>query len=143
MNGYEPLVRPQLTVLSSDQIEQTHAYALKILSSVGVRVDSPDARRIFAASDGATLVEEERVLLAPGLVEWAIKSTPPTVDIYDRRGEVVFRLGDDRPRFGVGVTNLYYQDPATDQVSPFSRKHMSLSVRLGQALPQFDVISTN
>ena len=142
MNDQESLVHPRLTVLSSDQIEQTHAYALKILSSVGVRVDSPDARRILAASDGATLSEEDRMLLAPGLVEWAIKSTPPAVDIYDRRGEFVFRLGDDRPRFGVGVTNLYYQDPATDQVSPFSRKHMAWSVRLGQALPQFDVIST-
>src|SRR4030067_2536019 len=115
MNEQQPLVRPPLTVLSSDQIEQTHAYALKILSSVGVRVDSPGARRIFAASDGAILVEEERVLLAPGLVEWAIKSTPPAVDIYDRRGEFVFRLGDDRPRFGIGGTHLYYQDPATDR----------------------------
>jgi trimethylamine--corrinoid protein Co-methyltransferase len=53
-----------------------------------------------------------------------------------------FSLGADRTRFGIGVTNLYYQDPATDDVTPFARVHMGLSVRLGGALPQFDVVST-
>jgi trimethylamine--corrinoid protein Co-methyltransferase len=40
------------------------------------------------------------------------------------------------------VTALYYQDPATDQVSRFARNHMQAMVRLGGALPSFDVVST-
>jgi trimethylamine--corrinoid protein Co-methyltransferase len=64
------------------------------------------------------------------------------VDIYNRLGEPVFRLGADRARFGIGVTNLYYQDPASDAVTPFARQHMALSVRLGGSLPQFDLVST-
>ena len=54
---------------------------------------------------------------------------------------MAFRL-PGQTRFGIGVTALYYQDPATDDVTPFTRKHMDLMVRLGGALPSFDVIST-
>jgi trimethylamine--corrinoid protein Co-methyltransferase len=64
------------------------------------------------------------------------------VDIYDRRGSRAFRLGQDRARFGIGVTTLTYQDPETDLVVPFSRQHMQTAVRLGSALASFDVIST-
>ena len=45
-------------------------------------------------------------------------------------------------RFGIGVTNLYFQDPLTEEVVPFTRKHMEMSVRLGDQLPNFDLIST-
>lgn len=135
-------VQPRLTVLSSNQIEQVHAYSLKILATVGIRVDSEKARRVFAQADGAQVRDDDRVFVQPELVEWAIKTAPSSVDIYNRKGEFVFRLGDDRIRFGIGVTNLYYQDPQTDQVSPFTRKHMETSVRLGDALSNFDVIST-
>jgi len=137
-----PLVQPHLTVLSSEQIARIHAYTLKILSTVGVRVDSPEARRVFAGAQGAALVEDDRVLLQPELVEWAIRATPASVELYNRLGDPICRLGEDRPRFGIGVTNLFYQDPMTDEVTRFSRDHMRLCVRLGQSLPQFDFIST-
>jgi trimethylamine--corrinoid protein Co-methyltransferase len=137
-----PIVQPKLTVLSPEQIAQVHAYTLKILSTTGVRIDSPEARRVFTGAQGTALVEEDRVLLQPELVDWAIQATPSSVDIYNRLGEPVFRLGESPPRFGIGVTNLYYQDPMTDGVVRFNRDHMRLCVRLGQALPQFDVIST-
>ncbi len=135
------MVQPNLTVLTAEQIQQTHAYALQILATTGVRVDSPRARRVFAEADGVTL-DGERVRISPPLVEWAIHSTPPMVEIYNRLGEMVFRLGADRARFGIGVTNLYYQDPTNDSVTPFARQHMALAVRLGGSLPQFDLVST-
>jgi trimethylamine--corrinoid protein Co-methyltransferase len=79
------------------------------------------------------------------LVDRALKTAPSTVDIYDRRGNIRFRLGNPQrepTRFGIGVTNLYYQDPATDAVTAFSRKHMALATRLGSVLSGYDVIST-
>jgi len=135
------MIRPTLTVLTSEQIQQTHAYALQILAQTGVRVDSPRARQIFAAADGANL-DGDRVLLNPSLVEWAIRSAPARLDIYNRHGEPAFSLGSSSARFGIGVTNLYYQDPASDAVTPFARQHMAISVRLGEALSQFDLVST-
>ena len=66
---------------------------------------------------------------------------PTEISVYERRGELAFRL-PDQARFGIGVTALYYQDPETGTVEPFAQKHMEAMVRLGGALPGFDVIST-
>jgi trimethylamine--corrinoid protein Co-methyltransferase len=135
-------IRPRITVLSQEQIRRVHNYALQILASVGVRVDSERARRVFAPKVGTAAVDGDRVCFPAELVEWAIEQAPPTIDVYDRRGNPVFCLGNDRTRFGIGVTTLYYQDPATDVAVPFARKHMEKTVRLGDSLPRFDVIST-
>jgi trimethylamine--corrinoid protein Co-methyltransferase len=40
------------------------------------------------------------------------------------------------------VTTLFYQDPQSDELTPFARRHMQDMVRLGSRLPRFDVIST-
>jgi trimethylamine--corrinoid protein Co-methyltransferase len=135
-------VQPRITVLTPEQVEQVHNYSLQILSSVGVRVDSEQAREIFARAVGPSWVEDDRVRIPRDLVESALEVAPSTVELYDRQGQLAFRLGDDRTRFGIGVTTLYYQDPETDEVVPFARRHMEAMVRLGSALPNFDVIST-
>jgi len=78
-------------------------------------------------------------------VTGALKSAPTFVDVYNRLGQHAFRLGDSAKlptRFGVGVTNLYYQNPVTDLVKPFTRRHMETSVRLSQSLSDFDFVST-
>jgi len=137
------LAIPNLIFLSQEQIEYVHTKSLEILSRTGVRVDSPRARQIFADADGARFLAQDRVTMEAGLVEWAIQSAPEVVDLYSRRGELAFRLGYDRTRFGAGVTNLYYQDPADDcRVTPFTRQNMASSVCLANQLPHFDVVST-
>jgi trimethylamine:corrinoid methyltransferase-like protein len=143
------LVLPKLTELTPEQIEYIHTRSLQILERAGVRVDSPGARRLLAGSQGVRWVAEDRATLEPALVEWAIQSAPPAVDLFDRRGQLAFRLGEnnarqgrDRTRFGIVVTNLYYQDPLRDAIEPFSRRHMALSARLGENLPLYDVVST-
>ncbi|RLB42594.1 MAG: hypothetical protein DRH12_05345 [Deltaproteobacteria bacterium] len=137
-------VMPAITVFTGDQIDRVHEYSLKILSTVGVRVDSKKARQVFAQSDGVSL-KDQRAYIRPELVETAIKQAPSTIDVYDRKGCFAFRIGnpDENPtRFGVGVTNLFYQDPLTDNVEPFKRKHMVIAARLGQILKSFDLVST-
>ena len=137
-------VKPQISVLTPEQIKHIHNYSLKILEKVGIRVDSQRARKVFENSGGKST--KDNILYIPSeLVEWALKTAPSVVDIYNRRGEPVFRLGDisdSQTRFGTGVTNLYYQDPMTDDVTPFARRHMEITTRLGDALPSFDVVST-
>ena len=137
-----PPARPRLTLLSDAHVDAVHEASLRLLSELGVRVDSPRARDVFAKANGDVRIEGDRVHLGREVVEWAIRVSPQTIDVYDRRGKVAFRLGDDRTRFGVGVTNLWYQDPATDALEPFSRAHMRSGVRLSQSLPNYDVIST-
>jgi trimethylamine--corrinoid protein Co-methyltransferase len=133
--------RPRLTLLSEEQKHQVHHYALTLLERTGVRVDSP-AVLLFLESKLGAKAEEDVLRLPAEVVEEAIRTAPKTIDIYDRLGNPVFKLGDDRLRFGIGVTALFYQDPLTDDVTPFTRGHMRDMVRLGSRLPHYDVIST-
>ena len=136
----ENIARPRLTLLRSDQVEAVHEASLGILAESGLRVDSERARKVYAA--GGARIEDDRVYFTRELVDAAIETAPATIDIFDRAGQPAFQLGDGETRFGVGVTNLWYQDPATDELAPFTRSHMERSVRLCQALPSYDVIST-
>jgi trimethylamine---corrinoid protein Co-methyltransferase len=135
---------PRLTLLSPDRIAEVHSRSLEILATVGVRVDSPRARGILAKAAGG-LSGEGPVRIPAELVEWALRAAPPDIAVHRRTGEPAFTLGASRgggTRFGIGVTNLYYQDPLTDAAVPFTRGHMASCTRLGDALADFDCIST-
>jgi trimethylamine--corrinoid protein Co-methyltransferase len=119
---------------------------LSILSKIGIRVDSEKALKIlksrYAEKMGVKLFDQNKVRFQPEVVEWAIQQAPSTIDIFNRKGELIFRAGENETRFGIGVTNLYYQDPITDAIVPFNRSLLRLSVGLGNCLSAYDVIST-
>ncbi len=135
------IVQPKLAVLDAEQIRRVHDDSLRILASTGVRVDSPRARELLVRAAGPGAVEGNRVHLPAELVDWALGVAARQVEIYNRRGELAFRLPGEA-RFGIGVTCLYYQDPRDDTVTPFTRQHMASTVRLGEALSELDCVST-
>lgn len=139
--GSKNIVQPNLSILNPEQIKQVHDYSMQILSTVGVRVDSKRAQKLFAKAIGPNAVREDVVKIPGELVKWALNVVPGTIDIYDRNGSMAFSLPDSA-RFGIGVTELYFQEPQTDQVVPFERKHIQISTRLANSLPGFDAIST-
>ena len=141
------VVRPDLRVLTEEQIHFVHDRSLAILNRVGARIDSPRALEILLASEGVSVAPGSpdggsRVVFDRPVAEWALEMAPDVVQVFDRRGAPAFRPGEDRTRFGVGATNLHYQDPVTDELSRFSRHHMAVSTRLAHDLPNFDMVST-
>jgi trimethylamine--corrinoid protein Co-methyltransferase len=137
-------VRPRLTLLDEEQIQDIHQYTLKILETTGVRVDSPSALEMLRQRLGDSMIEDRTVRFPAELVEWAVKVAPRQIQLYDRRGNPQFCIGgkEDRTRFGIGVTALYYQEPETDTPVLFQRKHMQDMVRVGNKLPHYDMVST-
>jgi trimethylamine--corrinoid protein Co-methyltransferase len=135
-------VNPKINVLSADVIKQVHDASLKILAEIGIRVDSDKALRIFKNSDGIIWKTDHQVSFTKALVEWAIQQAPQVIEIFNRKGDLSFRLGDDHTRFGIGVTNLFYQTPDSGEIVPFKREHMRSSVGLGNSLSSYEVIST-
>ena len=137
-------VRPQMKMLTAGQIQDVHKYTLQLLATTGVRVDSPSALEMLTKRVGSSNVEGRSVRFPAELVEWALKVAPRQMQIYDRRGNPQFTIGgvEDRVRFGIGVTALFYQDPVTDTPELFMRKHMQDMVRLGNKLAHYDVVST-
>jgi len=133
--------KPSLDLLTIEQIHQIHNYALDILFDPGIRVDSPKVINILKKT-GQIQVKNGNVKFSPEIVEQAIQSAPPVIQMYDRIGNPAFQLGNDRLRFGVGVTALYYQEPVADNLELFTRHHMQILTRLGSILQNYDVIST-
>ena len=135
-------VRPQINVLSPEAIARVHGFSVKILSEIGIRVDSVKAVQLLRKSQGVRFLDDQHIVFSPETVEWAIQQAPAVINIYNRIGDLSFCLGEDDTRFGIGVTNLFYQVPFTGEILPFYREHMRSSVGLGNSLSSFDVIST-
>ena len=134
-------VRPRLTLMNEEQIKEAHGNVLKVLSETGVRVDSPSILQLLEMKLGLK-ADGRLIKFPPEVVEEAIKSAPKTIDVYNRRGELKLKLGEDRLRFGVGVTALFYQNPIDETLSIFKRENFRDLVRLGSSLNHYDVIST-
>jgi len=134
-------IRPRITVVNEQQMGQIHESSLHILKSVGLEIDSEKAVEVFSGA-GAD-VDRSRVRIPADLVRWALDVSPSSVDIFDRRGNFAFRIGDGaETRFGIGATTLNYQDPLTDDITQFTRKHMEIMVQLADSLGSYDLIST-
>lgn len=137
-------LKPKLTVMTNEQIGRVHQYALSILEDTGIRVHDSNARSLFQEAVGKP-DEDDRWRIPRDLVQWAIKAAPTSIEIYDRLGRPKFELtgnGSQDAVFGIGCTNLHYDDPFDHRVKPFVRDHMAASARLGHALEQMNVIST-
>lgn len=138
------IVRPKISLLSSEQIEEVHSKSIELLSSTGIRMDSKSGRELLDRAIGKNS-NDGFIRIPSELVEFAIKSAPSKIQVYNRNGEGAFVLdakNSDKTYFGTGSTNLYYQDPLSDKVIPFEREHVIISTRLINKLNNFDIIST-
>jgi len=135
-------VQPSINFLSPEAITLVHNSSLRMLSEIGVRVDSENAIKLLRKSNGVTLLDDQHIVFHPDTVEWAILQAPSVIDIYNRKREITFRLGEDRTRFGIGVTNLFYESPDSGEIFPFTRENMRTAVGLGNKLSSYDVVST-
>lgn len=137
-------LKPTLRVMTRAQIDKVHEDALSILSETGVKVHDQGARDLFEKAIGHPSGDEP-VRIPRDLVEWALRAAPSDIPIHDRLGTSCFELKGDGSQdavFGVGCTNLHYQDPFDSEIKPFLREHMAAAAGLGHNLSQFDFIST-
>ena len=137
-------LRPKIKVMSQEQIKKVQHDALSILGKTGVMVDDQRARHLLEKALGKSH-EDHRLRIPQEVVQWAINAAPPEIKIYDRRGNPCFELngnGTQDTVFGIGVTNLHYQDPFINDIQPFFRHHMAAAAGLGHTLDAFDFIST-
>ena len=137
-------VKPEIRVMTREQIQKVHNDALLILEQTGVIVDDNGALALFEKAMGKPH-EDNRIKIPRELVQRAINTAPSEIKIYDRLGDPCFTLKGDGTQeavFGIGVTNLHYQDPLKNDIQPFFRHHMAAATGLGNSLDNFDFIST-
>ena len=137
-------LKPEIKVMTQEQIQKVHNDALLILEKTGVMVDDPGARALLENAIGKSH-ENHRIQIPRDLVQKAINTAPSEIKIYDRLSNPCFTLkgnGSQDAVFGIGVTNLHYQDPLKNDIQPFFRHHMAAATGLGHNLNNFDFIST-
>jgi len=80
------MTRAIMKLLSKDQIELIHLSSVKILSEVGVKIDSPIVVDLLQEAGAETDKKENRVFLHEELISQSLRSAPKKVKICSRRG---------------------------------------------------------
>jgi trimethylamine--corrinoid protein Co-methyltransferase len=114
MNLAEPMVqeRPQLKMLSENQVRKIHNATLRILEETGVIFHEPRAIEILRDA-GAKVKDNGLVKIPSYMVEEALRSAPSRVTIWDRSGERALDLAGRNIYFGTGSDTPNVLDPFT------------------------------
>ena len=82
---------PKIQILTAEQIDQVHQYALDILEKTGIRVDDENARLLLQKA-GGQVIKDHLISFPKELVNWAIDIAPSQIDIFNQSGEPAFQL---------------------------------------------------
>jgi len=112
--------RPKLDMLSESFINQIVSEAVDVLGKTGVFVENDEALRILA--DAGCECRRQTVLFKDNLVEEALKTTPHSIKVYDRSGDLAMNLKGDAIHFDPGSGALTILDPDTlEERDPITR----------------------
>ena len=122
--------------LSPEQIKQIDETTFRVLSEVGVQVNFPEARELFARA-GAQVDQENSVVKIPeALARELIGRAPSEIVLCGRAadGRHDLKLGGARVYMGTGGTALNVQDPGTDDNRPAQLADVADMARMVQGL---------
>ncbi len=125
--------------LTQDQLELLHQASLEILNRTGMRFYDQEALDLFKKA-GVEVTDGNLVRIPSHRVEWALRTAPKNITIYDRVGRRVMELGGYRSYFGVGSDCMSIYDPYTGQHRKAVLQDVINGVRLVDALPNLDFV---
>ena len=125
--------------LTADQITLLHEASLEIMARTGMRFYDDEALELFKKS-GADISDGNLVRIPPHLVEWALRSAPKNITIFDQRGRRAMALGGYRSYFGVGSDCMFVYDLLTGERRKAVLDDVINGVRLVDALPNLDFV---
>lgn len=130
----------RLQVLSEEQKKTIYTGALDLLERTGVRVDNDEGIELLHGS-GARVGRDRRVRLPPRLVAETISKAPRSISVYNRLGDKVLVLEDQRTYFCSQVDSIYFWDPYDRTRRKCVRADARLGAILCDALPNIHMVS--
>jgi trimethylamine--corrinoid protein Co-methyltransferase len=103
--------RPKLDMLSESFMDQIVSEALDVLKNTGVLVENEEGLRLLA--DAGCECRGQTVSIKDNLVEESLKTTPRSLKVYDRSGDLAMNLEGDAIHFTPGSGALTILDPVT------------------------------
>lgn len=125
--------------LTPEQIKAIHSSSCRILNEVGVVVHHDEASGLLKKA-GAYAGPDGRVCLPDSLIEWAIRTAPSRVTLYNRLGEPAMFLEGSNAYFGTGSDTLILIDPVTGERRPWTSEDVAAAVKIVDYLPQLDFV---
>jgi len=93
-------------LLDQKEIEKTHHTAIKILKTIGIKVEGEQALNIYQSA-GAGVDKEQIVKFPPAMIEAAIEKCRPRFSLYHRNTHEEMVVGDGNTRHAAsGWTSL-------------------------------------
>jgi trimethylamine--corrinoid protein Co-methyltransferase len=132
--------RPKLDMLSESFIDQIISEALDVLEKTGVLVENDEALRLLA--DAGCDCKRQTVSFKENLVEESLKTTPHSIKVYDRSGDLAMNLEGDAIHFDPGSGALTILDPVALKQREPETKDLIRFATLTDALPNIAAQST-
>jgi len=102
-------MRPSLSLLPDDTIEEIVTVALHVLEKIGIEYENPNAVTIL--EEKGVPFDEGRAKIPEDMVWACIKKAPSKIHLYDREGSLAVRLEGDEVCFDPGSAALNILDP--------------------------------
>ncbi len=120
-------------ILSDDQVESIHRASLRVLNETGIEIMSPKARAFFKVAGADVDQSNDRVRLAPELVEGSIATCPSEWIFHARNPARNVPIGGSWLTYCNATTPPYVSGPNLPR-QPGSFETFKQSVQLCQAL---------
>ena len=133
------LAHPTLHFLDERGVKAIHDAALNILETTGVLVYHEGVVEMLAGA-GCRVSGTDRVAIPPELVEWATKTAPSKIDVYNRNGVLVLSLEGKNSYWGTGSDTPFLVDSFTDQRRQTCLSDVERVSRLVDCLENFDFL---
>ena len=124
--------------MTDGQCRLIHCASLDILERTGVLLYYQPAIDLLRTA--GCRVEGNRVRFPIHLVEWALRTSPSRIMMYNRFGQPVMPLGDRISTFGTGSDCLHILDHRTGERRRAISQDVVDGLRVAEALPHIDFV---
>jgi trimethylamine--corrinoid protein Co-methyltransferase len=139
MKHPHPTFVTDFRVFSIEQCKQIHLASLDILSRIGIRIFDDSALELLKSS--RTDVSDGNLVRFPAsLVEWALRTAPPNVTLWNRDRQPSVYLQERNVHFGSGSDCPFIRDSFTDKRRGFLKEDVAQGIRICDYLPNLDFV---
>ena len=137
--NFVTLNTPYYRRLSDSQIQVLHDSTLEVLERTGIRILDEEALQLFKKG-GGDITDGNRVRIPAWRVEWAVKTAPKQIILYDQEGHAAIRLRGRNCYYGNGSDLVNIIDHRTHQRRPATLQDIRETIAVLDALPQIDFV---
>ena len=133
-------MKPTLTILDAEAIQQIHDAALELLQDVGVKFGSGPAEALLLEAGQTLDSATGAVRFTPELVEECLAKVPSRIHLAGRGEKRDITLGTGRVHTCTDGMGTFILDPESGQRRPSTMVDLISAIRLSDALESLDLI---